>query len=512
MNTLAPSDVLARDRSLQGLRRLAAQNRGHMQAAYFGVLRECDAIVAELNEKKRAGVRTTLAMLEIAKRRVLNPKRANAHVGRPLEHECPPPGIDPVVARMIRRLRRWQYECYQALGTYEPHFEHEMQALTENLDVAARDGFDVQGRPAIDAHVYSLSKFWSRGKYPEEQFRAELDPNVINSAATRSIAIVRLIDRELSRDIAAIRTDAEWWRLVCLLLLMLDPRFDGTGVDSSTALPWTHDSASGVSLFEDRLCVEALLRSEHDDVHREQRTRVLLVLMERAAIQLADAPPASSNVISTNPPHPADDVVAEPSCSTVQIAPIPSDTGEVGVFRREGEHWRLELGGKACLAPNLVGMRYLHALVARPGENLTVSELLGDEDCALDGVTSDVFGDEQIDRKAREEYGTRLEQLSAERIAAVAAEDESRVAAMDEETNHIQAALGVARGRGSRMRRVGSRSEAQRSKVAHGIERALAKLEKLHQGMHTHFVEALVGWASFSPAYKPRLVVSWMLA
>jgi hypothetical protein len=78
------------------------------------------------------------------------------------------------------------------------------------------------------------------------------------------------------------------------------------------------------------------------------------------------------------------------------------------VFRREGEYWSIAFDGQAFRLHDSKGLRYLAALLAAPGREVHVMDLVGGEEGA-DSVRM-AIGDagEALDSQARAAYHSRL--------------------------------------------------------------------------------------------------------
>src|SRR5205823_6110088 len=133
------------------------------------------------------------------------------------------------------------------------------------------------------------------------------------------------------------------------------------------------------------------------------------------------------------------------------------------VFRREGEFWTVGFGDAMFRLKDTKGMRHLAALLARPGIEVHVMELVAassgggvDDERAIrreiaDGalVVSDGVGDDVLDKRARAEYRRRLEALGDELEKAERNNDTERSAPakreMHQVTDPLPAALGLGR-------------------------------------------------------------------
>ncbi|MDB4980492.1 MAG: regulatory protein LuxR, partial [Myxococcales bacterium] len=142
----------------------------------------------------------------------------------------------------------------------------------------------------------------------------------------------------------------------------------------------------------------------------------------------------------------------------------------------EGEYWTVTgPAGVAFRLKDSLGLQYLARLVAEPGREIHVLELVGGG--AADDAPVDT-GDagELLDDEARDEYRRRLEDLRDTLAEAESFGDASRAAKAREEVDFLATELGRAVGLGGRARRAGSAAERARSAVQRRIKNALVRI------------------------------------
>jgi len=143
----------------------------------------------------------------------------------------------------------------------------------------------------------------------------------------------------------------------------------------------------------------------------------------------------------------------------------------------EGEFWTVTSpGGQTFRLKDSLGLQYLARLVAEPGREIHVLELVRGTSSADEPVIDGGDAGELLDDEARAEYGRRLEDLRESVAEAESFGDSARAANAREEIEFLAAELGRAVGLGGRARRAGSAAERARSAVQRRIKNALARL------------------------------------
>jgi hypothetical protein len=171
---------------------------------------------------------------------------------------------------------------------------------------------------------------------------------------------------------------------------------------------------------------------------------------------------------SDPPPRPAEQSVA----SAVDGLPA------VDYFRltREGEMWLCECPVSTFRMRDSRGMQMLAKLLAVPGKDIHVLDLMG-VDTAEQGIDSGDSG-EILDERARREYRRRLEALREEVEEAESHNDLAAAEAAREELEHLSSELSRAFGLGGRARRAGSNVERARVNVQRRLKNALERISR----------------------------------
>ncbi len=176
---------------------------------------------------------------------------------------------------------------------------------------------------------------------------------------------------------------------------------------------------------------------------------------------------------------------------------------ETGRWERTGAGWTVAFRGGSASLPPVKGMGDLARLLARPGTEVHVLDLVGPTAGApRQGDLGDV-----LDDRARAAYKRRLEDLE-ERIADAEADgDMDAVAAAAEERELLVAELTGAYGLGGRPRRAGDPAERARTTVTSRIRDAMGRVERELPELGRH-LRASVRTGTFC-SYEPERPVVW---
>jgi hypothetical protein len=177
---------------------------------------------------------------------------------------------------------------------------------------------------------------------------------------------------------------------------------------------------------------------------------------------------------------------------------VPPPSGPV-VLRRAGRHWSLALGVHTATVNDSVGMRYLAALLARPGVEITAADLAGS---ALSAPTAQPV----LDPAAKQAYRRRLDRLRTEIDSADDARDEAGAMRARAEYQQIVAELRQASGLGGRDREFADSGERARTAVQKAIRRAVARIEAVDPVIGRELADTVV--TGRLCCYLPRIAQS----
>jgi tetratricopeptide (TPR) repeat protein len=158
-------------------------------------------------------------------------------------------------------------------------------------------------------------------------------------------------------------------------------------------------------------------------------------------------------------------------------------TTETNVFRREGDYWSVVFEGRTVRVRDLKGMRYLAQLLAKPGREFHVLDLV-----AAETGQQVALGDagEMLDERAKTAYRRRLAEIEEDIDQARVLEDDVREAQADAERDFLVRELSRAVGLGGRDRRAASASERARSGVTRAIRQGIVRIGEHHPQLGEH--------------------------
>jgi hypothetical protein len=194
---------------------------------------------------------------------------------------------------------------------------------------------------------------------------------------------------------------------------------------------------------------------------------------------------------------------------------------EVNVFRREGDYWSVVFEGHTVRVRDLKGMRYLARLLADPGREFHVLDLVAAEtgrDVPVDGdraagLPHSSLGDagEMLDARAKDAYRRRLAEIDHDIAEAHTIGDDERAARSDAERDFLIQELARAFGLGGRGRRAASASERARAGVTRAIRQAIARIGEHHPRIGEHLGRTIRTGTYCAYVPDPRAPAGWQL-
>jgi predicted ATPase len=170
-------------------------------------------------------------------------------------------------------------------------------------------------------------------------------------------------------------------------------------------------------------------------------------------------------------------------------------------FQRDGAVWHITYLGKTIRMPDAKGLRDIAALLARPGEPASATQLAG--------LGAPGGADPVLDDRARAAYKARLAELDEDIDDATIGNDFERAARAAAERDALIGELTRALGLGGRSRRLGDDAERARKAVTARIYHAIDRLEPYHRELAAHLRSAIrTGTAC---TYQPAQAVDWDL-
>ena len=188
-------------------------------------------------------------------------------------------------------------------------------------------------------------------------------------------------------------------------------------------------------------------------------------------------------------------------------------------FRREGDYWSVVFEGRTVRVRDLKGMRYLAHLLAHPGREFHVLDLVAAEGGSVAQVKSgqvaelshSTLGDagELLDARAKEAYRRRLAEIEDDIEQARALGDAERAAQADTERDFLIRELSRAVGLGGRDRRAASASERARVGVTRAMRKAIARIGEHHPQLGDHLDRAIRTGTYCAYLPDPRTPARW---
>ena len=194
--------------------------------------------------------------------------------------------------------------------------------------------------------------------------------------------------------------------------------------------------------------------------------------------------------------------LADLGAGRVHVPEPPGPTGPA-TFRREGEYWTVVFGGDAFRLRDTKGLQYLARLLAEPGREFHVLDLVGSR------PESGGDAGALLDPQAKAAYRRRLDELEEEIQDAESTGDARRIEHARSEREFIARELGTALGLGGRDRVAASASERARVNVTRAVKATLGRIAEHSSTLGRH-LEATVRtgtYCSYEP--DPRVPVPW---
>jgi tetratricopeptide (TPR) repeat protein len=193
--------------------------------------------------------------------------------------------------------------------------------------------------------------------------------------------------------------------------------------------------------------------------------------------------------------------------------------GSVNVFRREGDYWSVSFEGHTVRVRDLKGMRYLARLLADPGREYHVLDLVAAEagsgaradSSQAAGLPRSALGDagEILDARAKDAYRRRLAEIDDDIDQAHAIGDAERAAQAEAERDFLVRELKRAVGLGGRDRRAASASERARAAVTRAVRQAIARIGEHHPQLGEHLSRTIRTGTYCAYLPDPRVPAEW---
>jgi tetratricopeptide (TPR) repeat protein len=190
------------------------------------------------------------------------------------------------------------------------------------------------------------------------------------------------------------------------------------------------------------------------------------------------------------------------------------------VFRCVGDTRTIAFAGRTVLLKDLKGMRYLARLLAEPGREFHVLDLIATEHAALpatmpvdEGLAASYGGGTGpvIDDQAVRAYKRRLAEIEEDLDEAKAMGDLERLALTTADRDYLIGELSRAFGLGGRQRPSGDPSERARASVTRAVRYALARIREHTPVLAEHLQHTVHTGTYCSYTPDPRARAAWLL-
>jgi hypothetical protein len=196
--------------------------------------------------------------------------------------------------------------------------------------------------------------------------------------------------------------------------------------------------------------------------------------------------------------------------------------GTTAIFRCDGDTRTIQFDELTVLLRDLQGFRYLERLLADPGREFHVLDLVAVERGSLPTGRRGHHSDDAMDRdtgaglpvlddEARDAYRRRLAEVDDDIEEATQKNDLGRVELAQRDREYLIRELTAATGLGGRPRSAGGTSERARTSVTRSIRYALGRLAHHQPGLAAHLEQSVNTGTYCVYTPDPRAPIVWDL-
>jgi tetratricopeptide (TPR) repeat protein len=196
----------------------------------------------------------------------------------------------------------------------------------------------------------------------------------------------------------------------------------------------------------------------------------------------------------------------------VQPAPHDAEGRDAGnVFRREGDFWSVVFEKQTVRLRDLKGLHYLARLLADPGREFHVMDLVSGDRTDPAMLPSGGDAGEVLDARAKQAYRRRLAEIEEDLEEARTIGNSERAAQANAERDFLVRELARAVGLGGRDRRAGSVSERARASVTRAVRQAMARIREHNTSLGEHLDRAIRTGTYCAYLPDSRVPVDWQV-
>jgi hypothetical protein len=456
---------------------------------------------------------------------------------------CDGPAIDTEIAALVDIAERLHQPFYRWHGVCVQVIRAVLDGRFDDAERLAQSALEIAGlrHSEYAAYVYEYAQLlaihWARGllgeymrEVAEHSERYLWIPRWRDALAAaeggdRSVAASE-IDRQAARGFEDLERDGFWMLRLCSLadacvavgdarragpLYGLLQPFADRNATALTQLPF-----GPVAL---RLAKLAALLERWDEAEayfeialercellgaRAVRARVLLDYAGALLEEGRAGAPGRAGVMLAQARRLSEDLGLDgllPRIDALGRIPTAASASEAR-FVREGDFWTIAYDGTTMRLRDLKGLQYLALLLASPGRELHVLELVAADsggvrvdaarfagDGLHPGQPADL--DPFVDARAKQEYRNRIEELRADLEEARRFNDDERAAMVEEELDALVGELSRTAGLGGRTRHSASPAERARVNVTKAIRTAIKLTERESPGLAEHLAASI---------------------
>ena len=403
---------------------------------------------------------------------------------------------DSVQATLLLELGRWG-EAEEVLRRARADFEAAMHSPSWHPDIALADLRTRQGRfaeaealllgrdQALQALIPAARLHLARGDAELARASARRGLRVIGDDRLRAVELLTvLVDADLALgdiDAAAAACEQAAARIGDIEVPALRARAD---VARARVLSARAEPAGAVAVLEET--VDAL-----DGCQLPWLRATVLVELARLHEQAGDAAAATLDAKAAAGALAGLDVVVAPDDLALleRLGPRPphlAASARAASLARDGRSWVASCGGATARLQDTKGLRYLAELIAAPGAERHVLDLVDRVEgvAPRGGVDRRALGDAgpAVDAAARAAYRHRIEALRTQVDDALASDRIEAAEALQAELDDLVAELARAFGLGARGRPQASAAERARINVTRALRAATARLAEALPG------------------------------